>query len=59
MSKLSILLQEHVVRPLNALGVPIDLRGLQVVLLLVPVAIVVAAFVHASWRKGRQLKDLE
>ena len=59
MSKLGILLQEQVVLPLNGLGVPIDLRGLQAVLLLLPVAIVIAAFILASWRKGRQLKDLE
>jgi hypothetical protein len=59
MSKLSRLLQEEVVLPLNELGIPIDLRGLQALLLLLPVLIVVAAFIHASWRKRQQLKDLE
>ena len=59
MSKLSHLLQERVVLPLNDAGLPIDLRGVQAVLLLLPVLIVVAVFVHASWKKRQQMKDLE
>jgi hypothetical protein len=58
-SKLGAILQEHVVRPLNEAGIPIDLRGVQAGLLLLPIAIVVVAFIHASWRKRQQLKDLE
>ena len=59
MSKLSLLLQKWVVLPLNEAGIPIDLRGVQAVLLLLPVLIVVAAFMKASWSKRQRMKDLE
>lgn len=57
MRELSSLLTRHVVLPLNELGVPIDLRGVQALIVLLPVAIAVGAFVHAGWRKRQQLKD--
>ena len=59
MSKLSVLLQQWVVRPLNEAGLPIDLRGVQALLLVLPVLIVVAAFMKASWSKRQRMKDLE
>ena len=57
MRELSIWLQQHVVLPLNELGIPIDLRGVQAVLVLLPVAVLVAGFVRAWWKKRQQLKD--
>jgi hypothetical protein len=57
MRDLSALLSQHVVLPLNELGVPIGLRGVQAVLVLLPVAVVVAAFVRAWWKKQQQLRD--
>jgi len=57
MSELGALLTDKVVVPLNELGVPIDLRGVQACLLLLPVLLVVGAFVHATWKKRRQMKD--
>ena len=57
MSELSPFLIEHVVLPLNELGVPIDIRGVQAGLLLLPVLLVAAAFVHAGWKKRQRMKD--
>jgi len=54
---LSTLLQQHVVSPLNEAGIAIDLRGVQVVIVLAPVAIVVLAFMVASWRKRQRMRD--
>jgi hypothetical protein len=59
MKNLSALLHQHVVLPLNELGIPIDLRGVQAVLVLSPILIVVLAFAHASWKKRKQMRDLE
>lgn len=57
MRDLSGLLTRHVVTPLNELGVPIDLRGVQAVIVVLPVLMVVAGFVRAWWKKRQQLKD--
>ncbi len=57
MSGLSEFLTEHVVRPLNGAGVPIDLGGVQLVLLLAPVALVVGAFIRASMKKQQRMRD--
>jgi hypothetical protein len=57
MRELSGLLRQHVVLPLNELGVPIDLRGVQAVMVSLPVLIAVGVFVHAWWRKRQRLKD--
>lgn len=57
MRDLSALLQARVVAPLNELGIPIDLRGVQALLLLLPVALLALGFVHAWWKKKERMKD--
>lgn len=57
MSGLSMWLMEHVVRPLNGAGIPIDLGGVQATLLGAPVALVALAFVRASWKRRQRMRD--
>jgi hypothetical protein len=57
MRQLAPLLTEHVVKPLNELGVRIDLRGVQTGMLLIPALMVAGALVHAWLKKRRQMKD--
>jgi cytochrome c oxidase subunit IV len=57
MRQLSVFLRQHVVAPLNEMGVAVDLRDVQLVMLLLPVGLVVAAFMHASWKKRQRMKD--
>lgn len=57
MRQLAPLLTEHVVKPLIELGVPIDLRGVQTGMLLIPALMVAGALVHAWLKKRRQMKD--
>jgi len=56
-SELSPFLIEHVVLPLNELGVPIDIHGVQAGLLGLPVLLVVLAFLHTGWKKRQGMKD--
>ncbi|HEX7478449.1 MAG TPA: hypothetical protein VF331_11625 [Polyangiales bacterium] len=44
-------------KPLHELGVPIDLRGVQAGMLLIPVVMVAGALIHAWLKKRRQMKD--
>jgi hypothetical protein len=57
MRELSGLLTRHVVQPLNELGIPIELRGVQAGLILLPVLVVFAAFLRAWWKKRQALRD--
>lgn len=57
MRGLSAFLSEHVVAPLNDAGVPIDLRGVQLVMVLLPVALVAVAFIRASQKKRKRMRD--
>jgi hypothetical protein len=57
MRELSAFLRRHVVAPLDARGVPIDLHDVQLVMVLLPVALVVVAFMRASWKKRQRMKD--
>ena len=57
MKGLSEFLRQHVVAALRDLGVPINLQDLQLVLVLLPIAFVVAAFVRASSNKRRRMRD--
>jgi hypothetical protein len=54
---LSAFLRQHVVVPLNDMGVPIDLHDVQLVMVLLPVALVVAAFMRVSSKKRQRMKD--
>jgi hypothetical protein len=54
---LSAFLRRYVVAPLDEMGVPIDLHDVQLVMVLLPVALVVAAFMRASWKKRQRMKD--
>jgi hypothetical protein len=54
---LSLFLGQHVVAPLRDMSVPVDLQDVQLVLVLLPIGLVVAAFVRASWKKRRRMKD--
>jgi hypothetical protein len=44
---------------LNEAGIPIDLRGVQAMLVLLPVLIVGIAFGRAWWKKQQAMKDLD
>ena len=55
--ELSTFLRQHVVAPLDKMGVPVDLHDVQLVMVLLPVAFVVAAFMRASLKKRRRMKD--
>jgi len=55
--ELSAFLRQHVVAPLDEMGVPIDLRDVQLVMVLLPVGLVIAAFMRASWKKRQRMKD--
>lgn len=57
MRELSAILRRHVVAPLVEMGVPIDLHDVQLVMVLLPVAVVVAAFMRLSWKKRQRMKD--
>jgi hypothetical protein len=57
MRDLTHLLREQVVLPLNELGIPIDLRGVQALLLAVPILIGIGAFVIAGFKKRQRMKD--
>jgi hypothetical protein len=39
------------------MGVPIDLHDVQLVMVLLPVGLVVVAFMRASWKKRQRMKD--
>lgn len=54
---LSAFLRQHVVAPLDEMGIPIDLHDVQLVMVLLPVALVAAAFMRASWKKRQRMKD--
>jgi hypothetical protein len=54
---LSAFLRKHVVAPLDEMGVAIDLHDVQLVMVLLPVALVIAAFMRASWKKRQRMKD--
>jgi hypothetical protein len=55
--ELSAFLRKHVVAPLDEMGVPIDLHDVQLVMVLLPVGLVIAAFMRASWKKRQRMKD--
>lgn len=57
MRALSAFLRQHVVVPLDEMGVPIDLHDVQLVMVLLPVVLVVAAFMRVSLKKRRRMKD--
>jgi hypothetical protein len=54
---LSAFLRQHVVAPLAERGVRIDLHDVQLVMVLLPVGLVIAAFMRASWKKRQRMKD--
>ena len=45
------------VAPLDEMGIPVDLHDVQLALVLLPVGLVVAAFMRASWKKRQRMKD--
>ena len=57
MRDLSTFLRQHVVAPFNEMGVAIDLHDVQLALILLPVGLVVAAFIRVSWKKHQRMKD--
>ena len=57
MRELSAFLRQHVVAPLDEMGVPVDLHDVQLAMVLLPVGLVVAAFMRASWKKRQRMKD--
>lgn len=57
MRELSAFLRQHVVAPLDEMGVPVDLHDVQLVMVLLPVGLVVVAFMRASWKKRQRMKD--
>jgi hypothetical protein len=57
MRELSTFLRQHVVAPLAEIGVPVDLHDVQLAMVLLPVSLVVAAFMRASWKRRQRMKD--
>jgi hypothetical protein len=55
--EISAFLRQHVVAPLDEMGVSIDLHDVQLVMVLLPVGLVIAAFMRASWKKRQRMKD--
>jgi len=54
---LSAFLRQHVVAPLDEMGVPIDLHDVQLVMVLLPLARTVTPSISASLTKRRRMKD--
>ena len=57
MRDLSTLLTREIVAPLNRMGIAIDLRQIQAVLVLTPILLVVAAFLYTGWKKRQRMRD--